>query len=92
MTERTYLLFPIIYAILNTASFAIYGLDKFKASREKWRISELSLLTASFFGPIGAWIGMQYFRHKTQKIKFKFLVPVFLGIHIFLVLWTGFQV
>jgi uncharacterized membrane protein YsdA (DUF1294 family) len=81
------LLFPIIYAVLNVFSFALYGLDKFKAREEKWRISEQNLLIASLLGPIGAWLGMQHFRHKTRKPIFKFLVPLFIGVHIFLVLW-----
>jgi uncharacterized membrane protein YsdA (DUF1294 family) len=89
MTESAYVLFPIIYAVLNAASFALYGMDKFKAKRDKWRISEQSLLIVSLFGPIGAWLGMQYFRHKTQKHMFKFLVPLFVGVHIFLVLWIS---
>ena len=89
MTESVYFLFPIIYAVLNAASFALYGIDKFKARKEKWRISEQSLLIASLFGPIGALLGMQHFRHKTQKPMFKFLVPAFAGVHIFLVMWTS---
>ena len=31
MTEVIYLLFPISYAVLNAASFTLYGMDKFKA-------------------------------------------------------------
>ena len=87
MFESIYLLFPIIYAVLNVFSFALYGLDKFKAREEKWRISEQSLLIVSLFGPIGALLGMRHFRHKTRKPMFKFLVPLFVGIHILLVLW-----
>jgi len=86
MTEIVYLLFPIIYALINAASYALYGIDKFKARTDKWRISEPSLLIASLFGPIGALLGMQHFRHKTQKPVFKFLVPAFAGIHLLLVL------
>ncbi|AKB43402.1 MULTISPECIES: DUF1294 domain-containing protein [Methanosarcina] len=89
MTETVYLLFPIIYALINAASYALYGIDKFKARRDKWRISEQSLLIVSFFGPIGAILGMQQFRHKTQKPIFRFLVPAFAGIHILLVLWIN---
>ncbi|AKB46867.1 membrane protein, putative [Methanosarcina sp. Kolksee] len=89
MTETVYLLFPIIYALINAASYALYGIDKFKARRDKWRISEQSLLIVSFFGPIGALLGMQQFRHKTQKPIFRFLVPAFAGIHILLVLWIN---
>jgi uncharacterized membrane protein YsdA (DUF1294 family) len=84
MFENISLLFSIIYFVLNVLSFALYGMDKLKAEKEKWRISEQSLMIASFFGPIGAWIGMQHFRHKTRKQMFKFLVPLFIGIHIFL--------
>jgi len=89
MTETVYLLFPIIYALINAASYALYGIDKFKARKDKWRISEQSLLIVSFFGPIGALLGMQQFRHKTQKPVFRFLVPAFAGIHILLVLWIN---
>ena len=87
MIENLYFLFPIIYAALNAASFALYGMDKFKAKREKWRISEQSLIAVSLFGPIGAWLGMQHFRHKTQKPMFKYLIPLFIGVHVFLVFW-----
>lgn len=34
MAEIVYLLFPLVYAALNEASFALYGLDKFKARKE----------------------------------------------------------
>jgi uncharacterized membrane protein YsdA (DUF1294 family) len=89
MKDTVYLLFPIIYAVLNAASYILYGVDKFKARKDRWRISEQSLLIASLFGPIGALLGMQHFRHKTQKPMFKFLVPAFAGIHLLLVLWIN---
>jgi uncharacterized membrane protein YsdA (DUF1294 family) len=90
MLESIQLIIPIFYIFLNASSFALYGMDKFKARKGTWRVSEQSLLIASFFGPIGAWFGMQHFRHKTQKPIFKFLVPLFIGIHILLVLWINF--
>ena len=89
MAESIYFLFPLVYAALNAASFALYGLDKYKARNEKWRISEKSLLIFSLLGPIGAWLGMMQFRHKTQKPMFKYSVPAFVGIHILLVLWIN---
>lgn len=85
MTEIVYFLFPVVYAALNAVSFALYGLDKFKARKEAWRISEKSLLVVSLLGPIGAWLGMVQFRHKTRKPVFRYLVPAFIGIHILLV-------
>jgi uncharacterized membrane protein YsdA (DUF1294 family) len=89
MAESVYILIPIIYAVLNAVSFALYGMDKFKAKRDKWRVSEQTLLIISLFGPIGAWLGMQYFRHKTQKPMFKYLVPLFIGVHIVFVFWNS---
>ena len=89
MIDTVYFFFPIVYAALNAVSFALYGLDKHKAKKDKWRISEQSLLIASLFGPIGAWLGMTQFRHKTQKPIFKYSVPAFIGIHLLLVLWIN---
>ena len=89
MVETVYLLFPLVYAALNAASFALYGLDKYKARKEMWRISEKTLLILSLFGPIGAWLGMMQFRHKTQKPMFRYLVPAFVGVHVLLVLWIN---
>lgn len=89
MTETVYLLLPIFYAALNAASYTLYGIDKFKAKNAGRRISEQNLLIASLFGPIGALLGMQYFRHKTQKPIFKILVPAFAGVHLLLVLWIN---
>ena len=39
----------------------------------------------SFFGPFGAYAGMNKFRHKTQKLKFK-LISVFLIIQVLVVI------
>lgn len=89
MTDTVYFIFPLIYIALNAFSFALYGLDKYKARKEKWRISEKSLLTISLLGPIGAWLGMTQFRHKTQKPMFRYSVPAFIGIHLLLVLWIN---
>ena len=57
--------------------FFLYGIDKWKASRNKWRISEKTLVLSAFlFGGIGAFFGMKLFRHKTKRTKFKVLLPV----------------
>lgn len=90
MVATVYIIFPFIYAALNAVSFALYGLDKYKARKEMWRIPEKTLLTFSLFGPIGAWLGMMQFRHKTQKPMFRYLVPAFVGVHLLLVLWLNF--
>ena len=57
--------------------FLLMGIDKYKAKHDKQRISEKNLLLcALLMGAVGIGLGMMAFRHKTQKIKFKVLVPV----------------
>ncbi len=52
---------------VNAAAFLMYGMDKQKAKRRKWRIPEATLLgIAAAGGSIGAWIGMKTFHHKTK--------------------------
>jgi len=80
---------PIILIAINLLTFVLYGTDKAKAKKNKWRISETVLLTAAFLGgSLGALLGMQLFRHKTRHRKFNILVPLFLVLHIALgVVW-----
>ncbi len=81
----TYLPYNIafyFFVALNVASFLIYDLDKLKAKKHSWRIPEKDLLLIALFAPAGAWAGMQFFRHKTRKPKFRYLVPLFLGFHL----------
>lgn len=62
---------------INVVTFLIYGLDKQKAKKGQWRISEATLLTlAALGGSVGAWIGMKVWRHKTQHKKFVIGVPL----------------
>ena len=63
--------------ILNFVAMLVYGIDKFKATKGKWRIPEsILLLLAVLGGSIGAWLGMRVWRHKTQHKKFKYGIPV----------------
>ena len=66
----------VIYLILiNTAAFAAYGIDKYKAKNNKWRISEGFLIfLAVLGGSLGALAGMRIWHHKTKKAKFR-LIP-----------------
>ena len=63
--------------ILNFVTMLVYGIDKFKATKGKWRIPESTLLLLAVLGgSIGAWFGMRVWRHKTQHMKFKYGIPV----------------
>ena len=73
----------IILAAWNLIVFAIYGIDKYKAKRNRQRISESSLLlSAALMGGVGAFIGMSVFRHKTKHWKFKIGVPLLILLNV----------
>lgn len=75
------MIFTVIIAyllIINAVSFVVYGVDKYKARHQKWRIPEVTLLTlAAIGGAAGALTGMVVFRHKTKHLRFVLLVPLF---------------
>ena len=69
-----------IYLIgINILTFLIYGADKWKAKRDKWRIPEDTLIWLAIVGgSVGALLGMYLFRHKTKHRKFQIGIPVIL--------------
>ena len=63
--------------IINILTFIVYGIDKLKAKKGKWRIPESTLLLLAVFGgSIGAFLGMKVWHHKTMHKKFKYGVPL----------------
>ena len=70
----------LIYLIgINILTFLVFGIDKWKARRGKWRIPEDTLIWMSIAGgSFGALVGMYLFRHKTQKRKFNLGIPAIL--------------
>lgn len=43
---------------INAVTFIVYGIDKYKAKKAKWRISEATLLLLAVLGgSVGAWGG-----------------------------------
>ena len=77
----------VIYLIvINVVTFFIYGIDKWKAVRSKWRISEAMLLgLAVIGGSIGAWLGMKVWHHKTMHKNFKYGIPAIIVIQLFII-------
>ena len=77
-------LFLLFFFLSNLFTFALYGIDKRRAVKNKWRISEGTLLFFTLaLGGIGAFFGMYFLRHKTKKLKFK--ISVVLGVVIALI-------
>ena len=69
----------IMYYLLtmNVVAFASFGIDKYKAKRGLWRISEATLLLLAVVGgSIGALMGMRIWHHKTQHAKFRYGLPL----------------
>ena len=62
----------LIYAgVASLVAFLLYGIDKGKAKRGAWRISEKALLLSGFLGgAVGALLAMQLLRHKTKHFYF----------------------
>jgi len=70
----------------NVVTFFVYGIDKWKAKKSKWRIRETALLgLAVLGGSIGAWLGMKVWHHKTQHKKFKYGVPAIITVQLALI-------
>jgi len=68
---------------VNAVAFLMYGIDKWNAKHDLRRIPEKTLLgIAAVGGSLGAYVGMQLFRHKTIKPKFYIGVPLIFAIQI----------
>lgn len=73
---------------VNSLTFLLYGIDKYKAKKGRWRIPEATLLTmAAIGGSIGAWAGIRTWHHKTMHKKFKYGIPVIIIMQIALVVY-----
>ena len=78
----------IYLAIINIVTFFLYGIDKWKAKRSKWRVSEATLIWLAILGgSIGALLGMKTWHHKTQHKKFKYGIPLILLTQIALIIY-----
>lgn len=70
-------------ALINVITFLIYGIDKLKAKKGKWRIPEATLLLFAILGgSIGARLGIKVWHHKTMHKKFKYGIPIILALQV----------
>ena len=82
----TLLLFCIIG--VNVITFVVYGIDKLKAKKGKWRVPETTLLLLAIIGgSVGAWCGVKVWHHKTMHAKFKYGIPLIMAVQVGLLLW-----
>ena len=74
--------------VVNTLTFLLYGIDKYKAKKARWRISEATLLMMAVIGgSIGAWAGMRLWHHKTMHKQFKYGIPLIILLQVALVFY-----
>ena len=67
-------IYLLIVIIMSVITFLLYMIDKNRATKNKWRIKEATLLLSSFLcGAIGGICGMYLFRHKTKHWYFVFV-------------------
>ena len=65
---------------VNVITFVVYGIDKLKAKKGKWRVPETTLLLLAIVGgSIGAWCGVKVWHHKTMHAKFKYGIPLIMA-------------
>lgn len=75
----------------NGIAVGLMGLDKRRARKGQWRISEqIFFVTALFFGAAGIWAGMYLFRHKTRHRAFVWGIPMLVGFNV-MVLYMVFS-
>ena len=87
-SHMTVLLLVAYVAIINTLAFIVYGIDKLKAKKGKWRIPESTLLLLAIIGgSIGAWLGIKVWHHKTLHKKFKYGIPLIVIIQIVIAIY-----
>ena len=82
----------IIYLIIiNILGFLLMFIDKQKAKKGAWRISEKTLfIVTTLGGGIGTIAGMYIFRHKTQKLNFVVGLPLITILEVLLAIYFIF--
>ena len=75
-------------AVINLLTFIVYGADKRRARKGKWRVPEKTLVLLPLLGgSIGALLGMRVFHHKTKHWYFVWGIPAILLAQIALAVW-----
>lgn len=76
----------VIYlSLINVTGFFLMGVDKNRAKRGAWRISEKTLFGCALLGgSLGTTIGMHVFHHKTKHWYFKYGMPIIFVIQVLL--------
>ena len=78
----------VVFAVMSVFLFVMMGLDKSRARRGRWRISEKALFVFALLGgAVGGTAGMFLFRHKTRHWYFRLGFPLLAAAQLALPLW-----
>ena len=68
---------PGYLILINMIAFTVFGADKIKARKGKWRVPEKTLFVLALLGGgLGAFLGMHAFHHKTRHWYFRVFIPL----------------
>nr|MBC9199425.1 DUF1294 domain-containing protein [Paenibacillus sp. PL91] len=78
----------IVYLLLiNCYSFALMGVDKKSAKKQRRRVPEKRLFLLSAIGGAGGtWLAMKAWRHKTKHRSFTVGIPFLFGLNLLLII------
>jgi len=84
--------YPAWVLTLSVITFFTYGFDKGQSKRKGWRVSERTLHALALAGGFpGGWVGLLWFRHKTQHPSFLLILALSTLLHLYLINagWVG---
>ena len=86
---KTWQIIVLVYMlVMSIAGFISMGVDKRRAAKGKWRVSEAALFVIALIGgALGSVIGMRVFRHKTKHWYFVVFMPLIMIIQIALIVF-----
>ena len=91
-STRIAIAYLTVTAVMSLVTFVAYGIDKRNARLQRWRISEKRLHWFALLGGWpGAWVGQQFFRHKTQKVGFRIVFWLTVMLHVALIIAAIWQ-
>ena len=83
------------YGGASLVTLSVYGLDKYRAQRDHWRIPEATLHFCELCGGWpGALIAQRLFRHKNRKVSFQVVFWLFALAHLAFwgwIIWLRYQ-
>ena len=77
----------LYYLIISTIGISLTVIDKNRAKKGKWRLSESSLMLCGLLGAaLPMYLTMKKIRHKTKHNKFMLGLPAEMILHIILLI------